>query len=273
MNIQLLISDLDGTLLRSDSTLSEYTRSVLEKAARRGIKIAVATGRAYAAMPACVSDFPCFDYAVTSNGAAVYEMHTHTLLRHHVLAQRSAEALIAYALEHHLGLELICGGKAYGERYYFEHPKHFHFNQRSWDYLNATRTKIENLDDFLKENITALESIDFVLPSCDAREDIEKIFCKDTSLYITSSYPTIIEFSAKGCGKANALRFLMEQEHIAPAQVIAFGNADNDVEMMRLARYGVATANAPAEVRAQCASTCESCDDDGVAQFLESILF
>ncbi|MBQ6381848.1 MAG: Cof-type HAD-IIB family hydrolase, partial [Clostridia bacterium] len=272
MHIKLIAADLDGTLLNRSSCLSERTQAVLSRCAAEGIKLVAATGRAYDAMPACILESGLFDYAITSNGAGIYNTKKALCLQRYVIEESSARTLIKFALRRHLGLEMICGGKAYGERYYFEHPQDFGFEQRSLDYLYSTRTKIEDLDAFLAENIHHLESIDFILPHPEMKTRFAAAFAADTALYITSSYPRILEFSSRACGKANALRYLLQKEKLLPEQVAAFGNAENDVEMLQLAAIGVATANSPPEVRKKVRYTCGDCDRDGVAEFIEQRL-
>ncbi len=269
MSIRLIATDLDGTLLNNESALSDYTQEVLHRAAASGMTIAVATGRAFYAMPDCITQNGDIRYAVTSNGSAVYDLQNGTLLYNRVLSPASVQALADFALTHKLGLELICGGYAYGEKYYFDHPETFGFDERSVHYLKTTRIKIENFDLFLKEHIETVESVDFVLKDPQMRAEIENTFCKDASLYITSSHPHILEFSAAGGGKGNAVRALLKKEGLTTENLAAFGNADNDFDMLQPAKTGVATANSPNSLKQKVAYTCDACYDDGVAKFIE----
>ena len=75
-HIRLAALDLDGTTLRSDKSLSEYTIKTLKNAHEHGMHIVVASGRSFASLPEQVIQFPWAEYAITSNGAAVYEVHT-----------------------------------------------------------------------------------------------------------------------------------------------------------------------------------------------------
>ena len=272
MSIRFIATDLDGTLLNAISTLSPYTAQVLHRCAQKGIKIAVATGRAYSTMPACIFENRDIDYAVTSNGAAVYDLKKQCLLTHSLLPAESVRRLAEYALAHKLGFEFICNGKAYGEAYYFDHPEDFGFDARSIRYLKSTRIKIENLSLFLKKHLHAVESVDFVLRQPQMRAEIEEIFCKDTSLYITSSHPHILEFSAAGGGKGSAVLDLLKKEGLTTANLAAFGNADNDFDMLQPAKMGVATANSPDSLKQKLTFTCGACEEDGVAKFIEKYI-
>ena len=269
MDIKIIATDLDGTLLNDHSALSEYTKQVFAAVAKRGIKTVVATGRPYGALPACVKAFEHFDYAVTSNGAAIYNLKSGALLNSHTIHKDSVHALAQFALSHALGIEFVSGGKAYGEKYYFEHPEDFGFNRHSLEYLHATRTKIDDLDAFLNANSKRIECINLVLKDEHSKPKIMEHFRHDAALYITSSHPLFTEFSSQECGKANAMKYILKKEGLMPKQLAAFGNAQNDLEMIALAHIGAVTANSPPEVLACVARHCASCNEDGVAAFVE----
>ena len=139
--------------------------------------------------------------------------------------------------------------------------------------IKKMNTKIDDLEQFLAQKSTEIESVDFVLPDVRENEAIRQHFRADSALYITSSHPLMIEFSSKDCGKANALSLLLEREGIAPENLAAFGNGENDLEMLALAHCAAATANSVPPVLAQAPHICGACDDDGVAKYiLENIL-
>ena len=75
-NIRLAALDLDDTTLQPGGTLSEYTRHALAEADKAGIRIVVASGRAFTALPDAVMELPFIEYAIASNGANTYEAKT-----------------------------------------------------------------------------------------------------------------------------------------------------------------------------------------------------
>ena len=101
-HIRLAALDLDGTTLRSDKSLSEYTIETLKNAHEHGMHIVVASGRSFASLPEQVIQFPWAEYAITSNGAAVYEIHTGKRLRECRLNPEVVEKLLSIAEENHL---------------------------------------------------------------------------------------------------------------------------------------------------------------------------
>ena len=268
----MIASDLDGTLLKKDSTLSEYTVSVLKRAEKLGAKVVIASGRAFYTLPECILNSDCVHYAITSNGASVYDLKQKRLLKSYVLSRESATRVIEYALGKELGIELFVGGRAYAEKYYFEHPEQFGFGKKSKNYLFSTRTKLENFEDFFENNADRLESIAFILKEPKMKTEIESELSKANNLYITSSHKKIIEFSNSFSGKENALKYLLEREKCKSENLVTFGNAQNDTGMLEFAKIGVATENSPKSVKKKADYICGDCDNDGVAIFINKIL-
>lgn len=93
--VKCIALDLDGTTLNSSGELSIRTEAALLKAASQGIEIIVASGRSLASLPVCIRRIPGIRYAVTSNGAAVYDLLSGELLRAYRMTAESVEAVLA----------------------------------------------------------------------------------------------------------------------------------------------------------------------------------
>ena len=141
-HIRLAALDLDGTTLRSDKSLSEYTIETLKNAHEHGMHIVVASGRSFASLPEQVIQFPWAEYAITSNGAAVYEIHTGKRLRECRLNPEVVEKLLSIAEENHVMVEGFVDGVPYSARAYVENPVLFGASLYSVSYVPAARWKI-----------------------------------------------------------------------------------------------------------------------------------
>src|SRR5262249_38877463 len=87
--------------------------------------------------------------------------------------------------------------------------------------------------------------------------------------FIAKSLAFFLEFAAPGVSKGSALDFVSERLGFTPAQTVAFGDGENDRELLDWAGLGVAVANADPELLARADAVVPSVTDDGVAQFLE----
>ena len=90
--------------------------------------------------------------------------------------------------------------------------------------------------------------------------------------YISKSLPHFLEFARAGVTKGAGLDFLAARLGFTKEQAIAFGDGENDVELVEWPSFGVAVANAHERVKAVASWVCPSADDEGVAQVLESLL-
>jgi hydroxymethylpyrimidine pyrophosphatase-like HAD family hydrolase len=94
----------------------------------------------------------------------------------------------------------------------------------------------------------------------------------DGRLYISKSLPYFLEFASPEVTKATGLDFLSEHLGFSRERTVAFGDGENDVELVDWAGYGIAVANAHERVKEVAALICPSVDEEGVAQVLEAYL-
>ena len=268
--IRLAALDLDGTTLHSDKSLSEYTIQTLEKAHDQGIHIVVASGRSFASLPEQVIQFPWAEYAITSNGAAVYEVHTRKRLRECRLKPEVVEKLLAIAKENQVMVEGFVNGVPYSARAYVENPISFGASLYSVPYVKSTRRPVEDIFAFLLEHKEELDSLDIIVGDARTKATLRKLVTEQVQgIYLTSSVPTLLEIADEKAGKAAALAFLAEYLQIPQKATVAFGNAENDIDMICWAGIGVAVENSPEEVRRAADEITETNDADGVARWIE----
>jgi hypothetical protein len=94
----------------------------------------------------------------------------------------------------------------------------------------------------------------------------------DGRLYISKSLPYFLEFAAPGVTKGAGLEFLAQRMGFTRAETVAFGDGENDVELLEWAGYGVAVENAHARVKSVADWVCPSAEEEGVAGVLEALL-
>jgi 5-amino-6-(5-phospho-D-ribitylamino)uracil phosphatase len=94
----------------------------------------------------------------------------------------------------------------------------------------------------------------------------------DGRLYISKSLPYFLEFASPEVTKATGLEFLSEHLGFTRERTVAFGDGENDIELVDWAGYGVAVENAHDQVKEVADLVCPSVDEEGVAQVIESYL-
>ena len=278
--IRLIALDLDGTTLDSTGQLPLKNRKALERAAEEGIYVVVASGRAVSTLPAQVLEIKGLSYAITSNGAAICTMPQQTILRAYHLAQQDARAIIETADaffedchgEKRLNYEVFVDGIAYAQEDYAKDASKFGGSKQETIYVRETRRPVPSIHRFMEEHIDGLDSIDLIIHDTEKKEAVWKLLeKKGLDIYITSSVPRLLEISSSDCGKWAGIRHLLDILDIKPQQVIAFGDARNDLDMVEGAGIGVAMANAHPALKKAADYITGSNDESGVARALYAL--
>ena len=271
--IRLFALDLDGTALSPDGTFSPLMRRALQEAAANGIGVAAASGRSLASLPACVLQASEIGSAITSNGAAVYDLKSRQKLCAHTLAPQAAEKILQIMEKSGDNfIEYTVGGQAYAPAPMVLYPEKFGRTAKAAAYVRATRKPSENFFADARKHIRELDCLDFYCSSQTAYMEIRKQVEKIEGLYVTSSFPNMLEISDAKAGKANALRYLCERLGIHIEETAAFGNADNDSAMLLQSGCGIAVQSASPACKAAADFLTGDPQDDGVAKAMLQLM-
>ena len=259
---RLVATDLDGTLLRSDDTVSERTRDALAAATAAGAAHLVVTGRAVPWTRHILDELGYDGLAVCGQGAQVYDAGAHRLLTSVTLDRQLAGVALA-KIEAEVG------------------PL----------YLAASRDGLDG--EVLTGPGYALKGRLPAVPFTDAGDlwaaPLNKIYIQHPTLSddelaeaatraaggfvtVTMAGAGIVELLPLGLSKATGLSLAARRLGVKPAETIAFGDMPNDLPMFAWSARGVAMANGHAELRAVADEVTASNDEDGIAVVLERLL-
>lgn len=271
MTPKLIALDLDETTLDRESRLSPRNRAALERAMAKGVEIVVATGRPMGTVPREIRELPGLRYAITGNGAAVYDMAAETVLLQHRVPETAVEQILALTRGENVTLEVFIQGQGYAQADYIRHPEKFMADAQTVQYVQTTRNPVEDILQFAGEHRRELESMDLVVADLETKQRMRRLLDQVDGVYITTSVPRLLEISNAACGKHRGLEFVAGLLGIAQQETAAFGNADNDAEMLRWAGIGVAVENASAACIAAADRITAAHWDDGVALAFEEV--
>lgn len=258
----LIATDLDGTLLRDDSTLSDRTRRALRLARAAGARVVAATARPARVVDALFGGDELLDAAICGNGAVLYEVGSARVEVAKPLPEDLARWLILeiHSLVPELGFAVETGTRAFYEPSYLYHPT-----------LDHDRFVVASIADLM---VGPLVKVMVYLPHANPHDTWELLRpILGTAVDCTWSSPTApaLEISAPGVSKADALARLCSRWDVCPADVTAFGDAVNDLPMLVWAGTPYAVANADPRVLAATAHHTATNNDDGVALVLERL--
>ena len=245
MDIKCIALDLDRTTLNAQGKLSKANEEAIRKAVAKGIHVCIASGRAFDTLPQDVVSIPGIEYAITSNGAAVYRIQDKQCLRSYVLTEQSVKKILELTKDFPVTYEGFIRGTAYAAKEYIEDPVKFGATEHAVAYVQSTRHLQDDIVSFLKQHDDELDSMDIVVKDeAQKQKVIEVLKAEVEDIYITSSISQLVEISYKDAGKRSGVKFITEYLGLNPKQVAAFGDADNDIDMLEYAGCGIAMENA-----------------------------
>lgn len=268
---KLLALDLDETTLDRQGKLPPENRRALEAAIDWGIHVVVATGRAMASISEEIRAFPGIEYAIGGNGATLFRLKTGEILRHCMLPAKIPAQVLELSRGEDLTYEAVVNGTAHGQQDYIDDPTRYMADARTAAYVQTTRRPVPDIQAFIRAHENQLESMDLVLGNMETKQRMQEKLKMLSGVYITSSVPRLLEISHRDSGKHRALKWLAEYLNIDARECAAFGNGDNDAEMLRWAGTGIAVQNATEACLAAADYVTAAHDDGGVAKALETL--
>jgi Cof subfamily protein (haloacid dehalogenase superfamily) len=269
--IRLLALDIDGTLLRSDKTLSSRTKDALDRARTGGVRVVLVTGRRYPSARPVADELGSGLPLVLHNGALVVE--DEEVLRCRPLPRPAARSAILLGRAASADPVLHCGVRGEG-RLLVERTARP--SRMLAYYLERSRGDVLVVDDLL--DAVAVEDPIQVMFS-GSRGEMDTLVpllangLAGAARIERTVYPAsgvvLLDVLAQGVGKAEALAFLQERWGIGPAETLAIGDNWNDREMVMAAGYGFVMGNADPELLALGLPALPTNDDDGVARAIE----
>lgn len=262
--IKLIALDLDGTLMYTDHiTVTEENRSALKKAHDSGAKIAVATGRTLAIIGDVCEQVPEIDYVIYSNGAAVYDRRQRKNIYTEYMSPDLCEPLLKRSLETGEFVEVYIDGKDYVPKKQAETfgadflPKEF------LEKLSEQMTPIDDIIEFTKGK--EIEKVTVYATDKNNFNTLWNELSKNDEIYLASSMPVSMEFTAKSVNKGTAIDGMCKVLGITADECMAFGDAGNDCEMLRYCGCSFAMANGTDECKKSAKYETLSNAENGVA--------
>lgn len=277
MAIKAISLDIDGTLTNDRKVITPRTKEALLAAQDSGIKLILSSGRPVQGLRAIASELQLETHdglLVAFNGAHVVDAQTDEVLFDQPMEEEVLRALVA----HMRGFDVIP---------WITEGKYL-FVERGARHLITYREAPFDIVEYERRMCDLeLVEVDDLLEVCSRPHD--KLLCASEPEYLQQHWRAMyepffdslsgmftadfyFEFMAPGITKGNALAGALPKVGIDASEVIAFGDAQNDISMLEWAGMGVAMGNATEEAKAAADMVTGSNNEDGIASALEKIL-
>lgn len=267
-DIKLIATDMDGTLLSSDhAAIPQRNLEALRAAARQGVRIAIASGRSWSLVRETVQALGCVSYAITANGAYALDATTSREVASFPIAAAQAGEIIQILRRFSLSYELYMGPNNYMEAGQLEDAAQLGFSPAFMEMFRRNTILVPDMLSALQSGGVGKFDIFRVPQAC--RAQVEAELAKTGPLLSTSPLGGNLELNASGVHKGLALAALARELGLEPSQVMAFGDADNDLGMLEYAHWSFAMANAVPQAKAAARFATGSNDEGGVGMAVE----
>jgi hypothetical protein len=243
--------------------LRPRTRAAIGAARAAGLRVLVVTGRMFRSVRPYVQEAGIDDPVICYQGAVVADPTTGEFLRHVPIPLPEAREAIAEIDRRGFPLNCYVDDELYVARMTPETERYARFQ-------NLTVHEVGPLLDWLEQEPTKLVVVNDPHVLDELETELKDTF--DGRLYISKSLPYFLELASPAVTKGSGLAFLSARLGFTPQQTIAFGDGENDVEMLEWAGYGVAMANGHERVKTIADWICPPVSEEGVAQTIEALL-
>ncbi len=263
MAIKLIVTDLDGTLLTDEKLISDRNKAAIAAAEAAGVMVTVATGRMCVAAAHYARRIGVTLPIVSCNGGLV-RAYTGKAVFTHCFTRELAREVIALCYDRDWNVQWYIDDKVYVKK----------FNAKLFRGYNL-------IDDFAVTEIgNDFESylddvIQIVIRDLDGNiGNIQKCIYEKFQGHLTVQQNTevSVDIDALGINKSVGIEVLINELGITKDEVMAFGDADNDIEMLKYVGVGVAMGNAIAAVKEVADIITEDNEHDGVAVAIEKYI-
>ena len=271
VKIKLAALDVDGTLVRSDLTLSKAVEQSLHSLRNAGIEVAVVTGRNMGELLLFRRAIPWIRYFVVSNGATALDAANGAVLFERHLPLAIARRIERESRKYSVMTEVYADGMSYVNRDCWEHSERFTAEFLHHPSLETGRVPVENVGDFLSARERDIEKLYF---SFECLADLPKLeaYCRGFDVDLVVSIHDGLEVNQRGVEKGSGLLALCGHLGISPEETAAIGDGMADIPMFRVAGLSFAMENALEDVRNSADFVAPRNDDDGAVWAIGQIL-
>ena len=263
LNVKLVFIDSDGTLKKTDGTISERTKKAIQENKKNGNRIIICTARPRYQTLEVMKEVGADSIIISSNGSEIYDSNDNNIIFNSFIDRDSVIELVEYAYRKDIRLILTMEDYEYVTK----------------DIRNSNQKLLSNtnyVDELTKCNVKQCMFID---KNCNEIYKIKDILSKHDKLHIVDEISKNSSYDEKwfsvansACSKGNALTILSKYLNIPIENTIAIGNDKNDISMFKVAGLSVAVDNASDDIKSKVDCITLSNDEDGVAVFLETLI-
>jgi Cof subfamily protein (haloacid dehalogenase superfamily) len=265
MKYKMLVVDMDDTLLNDNHEISIENKTMLLKAQELGVLVVLASGRPTSAMIAYAKELQCDvnnSFMISFNGSTITDLKEDKVLFEHALSKEQIHSLYDFSQQNKTHIITYLDGKIISET--------------NSEYIDVekdiTGLELDIVSSF-KDRVTSSAVKCILLEEPSYLKNVEKVLKNAMpDLSVCMSKPFFLEAAPNGIDKAASIKILAKKLNIHQSEIIAVGNAGNDLSMVQYAGLGVWVDNVDSELREFGDVIVSSNNNHGVAEVVQRFI-
>jgi Cof subfamily protein (haloacid dehalogenase superfamily) len=263
------VSDLDGTLLSDDHTISDYTKSVIRRVSEQGIDFMLATGRIFGGARKYARELDLNTPILACNGALIKEADG-KLMYGRPLPEDTLDEVFRKLTDRELYFHCYAEENFYTKKIAGSLASFYSFNSKQPEEDRFPMVEIDPMELIGKDPIYK------VLARYEGEVNREELYhCLNAipGTSVTVSWHNSFDICADQVSKSSAIDRYAREKGIEPSEIMCFGDNYNDIDMLRYAGLGIAPENAADPIKEAADYVTCSNNEDGVAKAIEKFVF
>ena len=275
--IKLLALDVDGTLFDDNGKISQASIDAMNQAREAGIEVVPTSGRDYDGIPWDQLEKVDINYVITTNGSAVYEAKTKKCLYEKYLDSGKMIPIFEYLLKKEIYINVFVDGVNYTPVQVYSYIDNLDLPDYVIQHMKENRKGISDLIEYLKNGDAKMQKATLNFQKQENgeflnRKEVQEYLEKCPDIKVVDGGFDNLEFTKAGTNKAAGLKFLAGHLGMTMDEVMAVGDSENDIEMLREAGLGIAMGNAADEVKSVADEITLDKEHEGVAAAIAKYL-
>ena len=261
--IKMVVTDIDGTIFTPECGISDGVKSCIKKLTDNGIHFAIATGRTYSSAK-YMADLAGVKCPLIGYQGGIICTYEGEILDVKYLNPDIAKEIIKDFRKRNIHLNVYVEDQLYVEE----------DDDYIKDYIGNKGIDYLKVDSFDELDLTKLNKLLAIRYDCDFIDNlIKELQEKYPEIYTVRSFKYFCEIANKNATKGNAIKFLAEKYGIKTEEVLAIGDQNNDIEMVKSAGIGVAMGNGTEEIKKEADYITDSVENDGFVKAINKFVW
>lgn len=271
MATKLIAIDLDGTLLQNNHIgISQKNIDAIREASKKGVKIAIATGRPNMMVEDTIEAVGVVDYLINSNGAKITDLKNNKIIYNNNIPVENWHFAYDLIKKENVLFDVYARGRGYVEERFRDRYSVLTDHKDYNEYFMEKYEFHEDLKEYLHDD--SIEKITIMPKNETEKNNVLDALIEKNSFVMALSLGNSFEINDIKTSKGKALNILCKEMGIDISEIMAFGDGDNDSEMLTMVGCGIAMGNGMDKLKSLADYVTDTNDQDGVAKGIEKYL-